>query len=142
MLRLKGVEVLWESMLDDSETEDGRGGESHSGRCMKDIDGCDCGPDFYQNAVIRTNLDHLLTERDGFYDLVLNLDTGMRAPLSHKHRDGGIGISSNGDWVSVCDMSSALRIGDKKITGAWCMCMYISMYILYVCVGIHVMLLL
>lgn len=88
MLRLVGVEVLWEDTQDDSEGDVGSkpagDDEEHPDTnmmCMKDIDGCDCGSEFYQNANLRITLDHLLAEREGFYDLVLNLDSGIRAPL-------------------------------------------------------------
>jgi hypothetical protein len=125
MLRLAGVEVLWESMLEDSDAEntspDDNVSPLASDTCMKDIDGCNCGPEFYRNAEIRHSLDHVLAERDGFYDVVLNLDTGIRAPLDWGVDQEAVeGRMRGGRRVSLCSKSNDSRNRNNRMTGEAC----------------------
>ena len=74
MLRLMGVEVLWQSELDNMNPAEGV--------CIKDIDGCLCRRSKKMDDVLTQ--DKLLLERDGYYDVVLNLDTGSRLNATTK----------------------------------------------------------
>ena len=111
MLRMMGIEVLWESMIDDSHSGDSPTDDdvAPANMCMKDIDGCDCGPEFYKNKNIRTTLDHLLAERDGFFDAVFNLNTGMRATLK--------GDADVRDRIHLCPPEVASINNERRVTG-------------------------
>ena len=101
LLRLMGVEVLWERDFQSTQN-DNAGGDDNT--CTKDIDGCYCE---HKTQDTRITLDHLLSERNGFYNVVLNLDvTNSRSSMLRGH---------------VCKKSSVEHDGGlqtkKKLTG-------------------------
>ena len=102
MLRLVGIEVLWESSFDDSTPpeDSGSGGNTPNKFCEKDVDGCGCGADFHRNPSLRITLDHLLSERDRYYSNVINIDTGLR-PRIVSSSESSFAYDSI-DWKGIC----------------------------------------
>ena len=72
MLRMMGVEVFWQNEYQDDSDQVER-------ECIKDVYGCSCNRSSPKGHV---TLDRLLSERSGFYNVVLNVDTQSRGPLS------------------------------------------------------------
>jgi hypothetical protein len=123
MLRVMGVEIIWESMIDDSNSDMNLDDDndnkrySYNNKCMKDIDGCNCGPDFYRNDQIHITLDHLLAERDGFYQLVLNAHTGIRPSFTYLNDELTSYVTENINYderIRVCEYP---LYNQSKLTG-------------------------